>query len=67
MDPTGGVVMGVLAQQAKQAIAQSTLVEKVRDGVVCFLAERAKSIGGQEIEKRIDSLRSDAHVSGISP
>jgi HEAT repeat protein len=41
-------------------IAKSTLLQEVRNGVVDFLAEKAKDLAGDELKGKIESLRSDA-------
>src|SRR5437868_15440874 len=44
-------------------IAKSTLLQVVRDGVIDFLADKAKDVAGDELKKRIESLRSDAKLN----
>ena len=45
------------------AIAKSSLLQVVRDGVVDFLAEKARDIAGDDVKKRVESLRSDAKLN----
>ena len=45
------------------AVGKSNLANTVRDGVVNFLADQAKGIAGDELTKRIESLRSDAKLN----
>jgi energy-coupling factor transporter ATP-binding protein EcfA2 len=45
------------------AVGKSSLLNTLRDGVVSFLADKAKDIAGDEVKSRIESLRSDAKLN----
>lgn len=55
---TGVMIAGKLTK----TIAKSSLADQLRDGLVDFLAQQAKDIGGKEISDRITAMRSDASL-----
>jgi HEAT repeat protein len=44
-------------------LAKSTLFDELRNGVVDFLADKAKDIAGDEVKTKIEALRSDAKLN----
>jgi len=58
---TSGIV---LAQRAVKTVAQSSLVDSVRNGVVDLLTKQVQDLGKKELADRVAGMRSDAKLRG---